>query len=477
MDWILQQIASLLRDYSRVVDLAIQNDNFIDKVELIAIPFFVVGLIISGIRFLWKRLSRHDEKLDEQRRLAEERFKKEQEKNVEIRKRNDQLLKYDPDLFLQEMDRIERDKAIVARATYPLEWLQPIRPALARAYAVAAREKMLEQQNEQSLDDALHFARGAIAAEPGDRQNLQLLDEAKELQHLLRLEGKSESEIAALQLPTVPNDPVALTKAAESMIDKGKYKIGRLFAGRAVELATIQNGPDSVSDLNARSAYARSLGQLGQYTEAESEHRAVWEIRKKPDVLGADHPNTLNSRHETAYMMAEQGRYAEAEKELRAVWEVQKRSDVLGKDHPKTLTTRYNLAYILGEQGRYAEAERELRSILETQEKPEVLGEDHPKTLTTRHKLAHILGEQGRYVEAEGGFRDALEVSKKHSVLTRDHPYSLRAQFYLARVLDALERRNEASAHLDGLREGFLAQLFPEHRWVKELDEYLEQRN
>ncbi|WP_406673533.1 tetratricopeptide repeat protein [Nonomuraea sp. N2-4H] len=71
-----------------------------------------------------------------------------------------------------------------------------------------------------------------------------------------------------------------------------------------------------------------------------------------------------------AFLLFGLGRLDEAETELRAVLEVRRR--VFGEEHPDTLTSRGNLASVLGNLGRLEEAEAGHRAVLEARRR--VLG-------------------------------------------------------------------------------------------------------
>jgi len=166
MEWILLQLADLLRAYVDAVDLAIAEQDFLDQAQLLFYPLAFAGMVYSTIKFLWRRLSRHDEKLDEKARIAEHKLAKSEEKISEIRKRNDELLKFDPELFIAEMERVTRDRVMSRLHSLPEEWLTPLRPAMARAYSSLSKELLLRASDIEGLDEARYSAWGAIAAEP-----------------------------------------------------------------------------------------------------------------------------------------------------------------------------------------------------------------------------------------------------------------------------------------------------------------------
>jgi len=149
------------------------------------------------------------------------------------------------------------------------------------------------------------------------------------------------------------------------MLKRGKYRVARLFFGRACELADINEGPSGRTLLWARFYYGLTLGFLGRYAEAEAELRAVWEIERRPEILGEEHPETLATRANIAQQMSDQGRYAAAEAEFRAVWEIRRRPEILGEEHPYHLRTKFWLAKVLDGQGKRDQASQLLDGLIE----------------------------------------------------------------------------------------------------------------
>ena len=96
----------------------------------------------------------HHEKLHEQKRIAGYKLEQVQKKESEIRKRNDELLKYDPELFFAEMNRNALGKNISQWKFVPEECLAPLLPALARTYPSLARETLLQASGKDELDAA-----------------------------------------------------------------------------------------------------------------------------------------------------------------------------------------------------------------------------------------------------------------------------------------------------------------------------------
>ena len=202
--------------------------------------------------------------------------------------------------------------------------------------------------------------------------------------------------------------------------------------------------PEDLDLLGLRHNLAQQIGRQGRYREAEEAFRVIWEIRRRPEVLGEEHPRTLATRHNLAWQIGNQGRYREAEETFRAIWEIKRRPEVLGEEHPHTLTTRHNLAQQIGNQGRYREAEEAFRAIWEVLRHPDVLGEEHADTLATRANLAYQIGNQGRYREAEEAFRAIGEIQRRPEVLGEEHPHTLSARHNLAQQIGNQGRHREA---------------------------------
>ena len=80
-------------------------------------------------------------------------------------------------------------------------------------------------------------------------------------------------------------------------------------------------------------------------------------------MLGEEHPNTLTTRHELALQIGNQGRYQEAETEFRAIWEIWRRPEVLGVEHSHVLRVEFLIAKMLDRQGLEAEADRWLDGL------------------------------------------------------------------------------------------------------------------
>jgi tetratricopeptide (TPR) repeat protein len=92
-----------------------------------------------------------------------------------------------------------------------------------------------------------------------------------------------------------------------------------------------------------------------------------------------------------AKALEEQGKYTEAESEYRAV--IQLREKVLGVEHPDTLQTCSNLAGCLRAEAKMQEAKAFAQRAAEGAQK--VLGPEHPDTKKYEQLLRELLAKEG----------------------------------------------------------------------------------
>ena len=242
----------------------------------------------------------------------------------------------------------------------------------------------------------------------------------------------------------------------------------------AVEL--VEKGgidPANPNLLWLRIAIVRLVGTQGRYTEAIREAKSLLAHYAS---LSSEDRQMLILRVILAQQVASQGHYTEAEREFRAIWDIQRRPDVLGEEHLETLVTRHEIAKLMASQGRYAEAEREFRAIWDIEHRPDMLGEEHPHTLVTRIEIARQVASQGRYAEAEREFRDIWNIERQPDRQGEAHSSTLRIRFLLAQVLDKLGHSGEATVLLDGMEAMLLRSVASTHRYVTELVSYLRDR-
>lgn len=215
----------------------------------------------------------------------------------------------------------------------------------------------------------------------------------------------------------------------------------------------IQRRPDLLGEEHADTLVTKAnladvVGAQGRHAEAEMMLHAIYDVERRARVFGEAHLNMLAVRNNLAHQMAEQGKYASAEAEYREVYEIQRRSDVLGEEHPSTLNTRHNLAMAIADQGHHDKAEKELRSVYDIECRPDVLGEEHPGTLMTLRNAATQAGLQGRHAEAEAELRTVLELQRRPEVLGEEHPETLATYYDIAFQVGLQGRHAEAEKEL-----------------------------
>ncbi|KAJ7025722.1 kinase-like domain-containing protein [Mycena alexandri] len=149
-------------------------------------------------------------------------------------------------------------------------------------------------------------------------------------------------------------------------------------------------------------------------------------VRKRKQVLGADHPDTLQSMHNLGYTYIKRQQWKEAEQLYSEV--VWKQKQVLGVDHPDTLRSMQNLALTYAHRGDLYEAEELHLEVIKKQK--QVLGLNHSDTLQSMHNLANTYKWLTKWKEAKELY---LEIIKKQTqVLGLNHSDTLQSMHNLA---------------------------------------------
>ncbi|KAJ9660144.1 hypothetical protein H2201_007051 [Coniosporium apollinis] len=217
------------------------------------------------------------------------------------------------------------------------------------------------------------------------------------------------------------------------------------------------------ADILHRTAYY--LSEQGQLRQAEELYAQA--VKKRKDVLGAEHPDTLGSMNNLASTYLGQGRLTGAEELNMQVVEARKR--VLGAKHPETLLSMSNLASTYLEQGRLKEAEELKVQVVEASKS--VLGAKHPDTLASMNNLALTYSKQGRLQEAEELGVQVVEASM--SVLGAEHPGTLTSMSNLAFTYRDQGRLEEAIVLLSDVVERSKVPLGLDHPDTQERQAWL----
>jgi hypothetical protein len=139
MDIIFLPLADFLNDLANSLHTAVAEDDGWQQVTigagLIACFLFVLG----GARQIIRWLMRTDSKDREEKRAAQQDCAQAQLLLKDTERRVDALRKFDPDVFLKEVAKARDGGVLVKRESLPQAWLDPLRPALARAYADLAQ--------------------------------------------------------------------------------------------------------------------------------------------------------------------------------------------------------------------------------------------------------------------------------------------------------------------------------------------------
>ncbi|MBQ0855588.1 tetratricopeptide repeat protein (plasmid) [Streptomyces sp. BH-SS-21] len=160
-----------------------------------------------------------------------------------------------------------------------------------------------------------------------------------------------------------PHTYVTTSSLASDLAALGEYT-------RAVELA--KEAHDGFSQifhdlhprtLNAANNLALAQRMVGNYGRARQIDQETYDRRRRPEVLGPDHPYTLASAESLGRDLREVGRYADSVTVLSKAYEQHK--SVLGKKFPGTLRCAKSLAVSLRRAGQLEDARRLTSATLE----------------------------------------------------------------------------------------------------------------
>jgi tetratricopeptide (TPR) repeat protein len=195
-------------------------------------------------------------------------------------------------------------------------------------------------------------------------------------------------------------------------------------------------GPEHRDTLSSRHNFAKSLGDLGRFSEAIAQWRELLKVREK--ILGPDDDHTLKTMGNLGETLADVGEYSEGEALTRRAYKGLER--IYGPVGGTTLDYRANLVSILAVQDKDAEAEAEAREMVKVADKS--LGSERQ---SFRELVGAVLEKQGKHKEAEVQIRQAVREEEKENG-TAD--WTLDDRVVLARNLWYQGRNAEAEALL-----------------------------
>ena len=220
--------------------------------------------------------------------------------------------------------------------------------------------------------------------------------------------------LACPKLLAKGDNPNALNKQVNQLIEQGKYQEAIPLAEKAVELAKRVRGPENPDTAKSLNNLAELYRHMGEYAKAEPLLREALQIRQK--VLGPEDPNTATSLNNLALLYGVMGEYAKAEPLFHEALQI--RQKVLGPEHPDTAQSLNNLGVLYWDMGEYAKAEPLLQEALRICQK--FLGLEHPYAATSLNNLAGLYRVMGEYAKAEPLLQEALRIRQK--ILGPEHP-------------------------------------------------------
>jgi tetratricopeptide (TPR) repeat protein len=212
---------------------------------------------------------------------------------------------------------------------------------------------------------------------------------------------------------------------AETLLDRALHRIDGV-------------GPRQRARLDAlhTRAWLTAAEGHGDLAAAEEELWSLLDLQRS--VLAPDDPSVLTTRDTLAWLAAEQGRTAEAETELRAVLDVRA---VAGREDRDTLSTRQRLAWVVALRGREGEALAEFADVLRARRV--LLGEQHMHVYISRYRHAWALRRIGQSAQAEQEYRALCD--DLVAALGRQHPMTLIVRSKCAWMMRWTARADDAA--------------------------------
>src|SRR5271165_5286398 len=160
------------------------------------------------------------------------------------------------------------------------------------------------------------------------------------------------------------------------------------------------------------------LNNRAEHGEAEPLYRRALAIDEKS--FGPEHPNVARGLINLAELLRATNRLAEAEPLYRRALAIDEKS--FGPDHPDVATGLNSLGGLLRATNRLAEAEPLYRRALAITEKS--FGPDHPNVATGLNNLANLFYNTNRLAEAEPLYRQMLRILAEFGHRTgHEHPH------------------------------------------------------
>jgi tetratricopeptide (TPR) repeat protein len=202
------------------------------------------------------------------------------------------------------------------------------------------------------------------------------------------------------------DDPNALNRQVDQLIDRGKFQEGIPIAERAVEVAKRLRGLESPETADALNNLGLLFKKIGDYAKAEPLYQEALRIRKILDTESRDVATSLNNLGLLYQAMHE---YAKAEPLLQEALRI--RQKVLGPEHPIVALSLDNLARLYWVMDERAKVEPLFQEVVRIRQK--VLGSHNPLTAESLNNLAELYVTMGDYAKAEPLLQEAVRIRQK----------------------------------------------------------------
>lgn len=449
MEILFLSLADFLTDIASSLRGAVENGDGFQQITILALGASGLGVVLAGLRQIVRWLMRVDSRDREEKREAQRECARVGGLLKEAEQRIDVLRAYDPEIFLKNVVTAKSEGVLSKRRSLPEEWLAPLRPALGRAYADLAREKLLSSYDEVGLAEAHRLAYAALAAEPDLKEFDEIFDGIEGARSVLRATDLSEEERDIWKAVSQMDDPVAMKDWGYKLFARGRYATAKVLMERAIEMLKQGGMPMEAALFEAQTKLGWVKNRLGNYSSALADFEELWGVLNAHRGFGPDHLVTLRVRYGMAEQLRNLGRTSEAIEIFEDVIRCFEQDDISGAVFLDTVHARTSLAIAYGRLGRHAEAFQMHQYEWQLLKYKEGFGPNDRNTLLRQFAMAQqrgFLGENDKALSIHQEVWAALCASKE---LGPDHPRTHVARVAIGDQLRRLKRYDEAISVLE----------------------------
>lgn len=153
------------------------------------------------------------------------------------------------------------------------------------------------------------------------------------------------------------------------------------------------------------------------YQRAEENYREALALLEDVHAVGPDHPDVATSLSDLAILYSDRGEYAKAEPLFKSALTIFE--NALGSDDRFVADAVVRLAHCYYFQGKYDDAEDLYKRALKIRQTK--LRADHPEVAESLNHLAWLYFKRGKFAQAEPLFKESLDIWERQSGLQRSY--------------------------------------------------------